>query len=69
MTSEFKLLDLKNYKKVYLIGKGGFSHVFLVRDNQTLKEYAAKVSIFMVNDENRDEKETRALFREINDNS
>lgn len=66
MSSRNKFLDLKEYKILNNIGSGSFSTVFLVKSKKTGKEYAAKISNFMVDEETKGDDEIIMLFREIN---
>ena len=66
MTAEYSFLKLSNYKIIRHIGSGSFSNVYLVKNQQTRKSYAAKVSNSVVDNDTRDEKETLSLFREVN---
>lgn len=66
MSKQYKFIELNKYKIMYSIGSGSFSNVYLVKNKRNCKYYAAKVSLFMVDEENKDYKETQALFREIN---
>lgn len=65
MHSEYKFLELSDYKILHSIGKGRFSEVYLVKHKQTNKSYAAKVSNFIFDENTQNESETLALLREV----
>ena len=43
-------VDLNNYKKLSLIGKGNTSQVFKIKEKSTGKHYAAKIYIFQIDE-------------------
>lgn len=66
MSSQIKFLELNQYLILNQIGSGAFGKVYLIKDKNMNQKYAAKVSIFMVDENTEDKSETPALFREIN---
>lgn len=61
-----RFLDLSRYQILFPIGKGGFSQVYRIKNTDNNEYYAAKVSLFMVDEETKDETETLLIFREVN---
>lgn len=66
MSSKYNFLDIQNYTILYSIGSGSFSNVYLVQNKKTQKTYAAKVSLFTVDQKTQKNIETLLLFREVN---
>lgn len=64
--TEQRFLKLEKFEVLHSIGSGGFSKVYLIRDRETGQHYAAKVSLFMVDESTKNQNETLALFREVN---
>ena len=54
MSSQDKFLKLSKYLVLSSIGSGGFSTVYLIKDKEAGYKYAAKVSLFMVDEETQD---------------
>ena len=60
--TEHRFLKLEKFEVLHSIGSGGFSKVYLIRDRETGQHYAAKVSLFMVDESTKNQNETLALF-------
>ena len=66
MTTQCTDTDISCYSVISKIGEGGFSKVYLVKDQQTNEHYAAKVAKFMIDDDTKESEEVKSLFREVN---
>ena len=62
MTSDTKLLDLNDFQILQSIGSGSFSNVYRVKKKSTEEYFAAKVSLFYVDEDTQDSAETLSLF-------
>ena len=62
----YQEVDITRYTIISKIGEGSFSKVYRVKDSKTKKSYAAKICKFMIDENTKDNEETRLLFREVN---
>ena len=66
ISSQTVVIDITNYKIINKIGEGSFSKVYRVKELNTEKWYAAKVSKFMIDEETKNNSELFSLFHEVN---